>query len=715
MSIIQSIFGRRKTKAASPEPSGFIFSGFEQGRANWTPATYENYVKNGLKASDIIYACISYIADSVARAYLRFEEKRGKDRVPLEKHPLITLWDRPNPLQSQTQFIGEMVYHMFLAGDFYGWKWRASNGDVLQIWPLRPDRVAPVYGGPNLIDYWEYRIGGNKAVRIPFEDLLHIPLGFHGTKPGLGMSPMETILRQADIDMEITEVVKVFLENHGVIPGIISVDPSVNEEDRKRMEKQWANRKRQHGRTPFVNGEVKFEKIALTLQELDTSALNNITDTAICRAFRIPPILVITRLGLERATYANYQQAHEAFWSDRVDPLCDLIADVIYRDIRLEYDIDTIEPIFDKSKVLAYQAKIIKEREQSRLDFDKGLLTVNEMRSELGKAPIEGGDVRMVDFSKIAVGPDAPEYEPEPSKPTPDDQPNRNDEDDDEDDEDEAAKGRAPMIVKSRADRLHEFKRRANLRPRHADRLMPYLERAWRAEFAKEKGEVIAAIRKSTKAINESDLNALLAELGYTWTQRGQGILAPALTNAGKSGLTVALQEIGIDKTPQGSEQILAQAIQQRTILSAADIPKTTLEKVRMQLAHGIAEGFGTDKIARNIAGMMDVDSPRRARMIAHTEVMNAYNAAAQAGYKSIGVTTKEWMVTEDDVLCDYCMSMDGKTVGIDGVFVSGGDEVAVTVGEVEARLGITRDIGYPPLHPYCRCDIIPGTEEFFE
>ncbi len=92
---------------------------------------------------------------------------------------------------------------------------------------------------------------------------------------------------------------------------------------------------------------------------------------------------------------------------------------------------------------------------------------------------------------------------------------------------------------------------------------------------------------------------------------------------------------------------------------------------------------------------------------------MNAYNAASVAGYKSIGITTKEWLVTEDDATCEACIAMGNKgPIGIDEIFVPAGSDVTWTEGDVEKRLGIARDTTHPPLHPNCRCVIIPGPEE---
>jgi len=103
-----------------------------------------------------------------------------------------------------------------------------------------------------------------------------------------------------------------------------------------------------------------------------------------------------------------------------------------------------------------------------------------------------------------------------------------------------------------------------------------------------------------------------------------------------------------------------------------------------------------------------------RANMMARTGTIWSFNEGAQARYREAGVTYKQWLATEDDLTCEYCMEMDGDIVGVDGEFADAGAGVASIDPTVQSRLKIPAEFGveHPPLHPYCRCTIVPVIEE---
>jgi len=105
----------------------------------------------------------------------------------------------------------------------------------------------------------------------------------------------------------------------------------------------------------------------------------------------------------------------------------------------------------------------------------------------------------------------------------------------------------------------------------------------------------------------------------------------------------------------------------------------------------GVMNGWGSDKIAyelmHNVEGNNNMGIVR-ARMIARTETINAYNTASETRYKSNGYTRKDmvWITAFDERTCDECVGNDEKTIE--------------TIGEI------------PPVHPNCRCSIALKTEE---
>jgi|SRR5581483_4705302 len=103
-----------------------------------------------------------------------------------------------------------------------------------------------------------------------------------------------------------------------------------------------------------------------------------------------------------------------------------------------------------------------------------------------------------------------------------------------------------------------------------------------------------------------------------------------------------------------------------------------------------------------------------RADTIARTETMTAANygqvdawsAMQSAGYLPDDFAM-EWLVTDDDRLCDDCAPMDGQQVGVGGTFSQ--TEKGVLPSDREPYAG--PEVDAPPLHGNCRCTLIAGSD----
>ena len=73
----------------------------------------------------------------------------------------------------------------------------------------------------------------------------------------------------------------------------------------------------------------------------------------------------------------------------------------------------------------------------------------------------------------------------------------------------------------------------------------------------------------------------------------------------------------------------------------------------------------------------------------------------------------KEWLVTKDDRTCWACWPMQGKIVDLDKNFFNQGDSVTFGDGDSKITMKLDyEDVGAPPLHPNCRCVLVPWFAE---
>jgi len=153
----------------------------------------------------------------------------------------------------------------------------------------------------------------------------------------------------------------------------------------------------------------------------------------------------------------------------------------------------------------------------------------------------------------------------------------------------------------------------------------------------------------------------------------------------------------------------------------------TIFERVQKEIVDeaGTARGLSSSKLASMLQKELTY-TKSYSTLIARTGSIWSLNEGAEQRYISAQVESKQWWATYDELTCPYCAEMHGKIVAtqtnfIDpGGFVIGNTETKVDDdGNVifpepgkgkEIKLDIPdyMAISHPPLHPHCRCTILP-------
>ncbi len=94
-----------------------------------------------------------------------------------------------------------------------------------------------------------------------------------------------------------------------------------------------------------------------------------------------------------------------------------------------------------------------------------------------------------------------------------------------------------------------------------------------------------------------------------------------------------------------------------------------------------------------------------RAERIARTETIAASNQAALEAYRQSPVVSQKEFFAEPDA-CEFCRAFSGKVIGLETSFAALGETI---IGADGGEMSVTfTDIDTPPVHPHCRCTILP-------
>lgn len=355
-----------------------------------------SYSAAGFSRNELVYACVMEKATSLPEAPLRVYGPDGLGE-PRENHPLRELIANPNPMLTEFEMFELTVIHLDLAGIAFWEIVRDRAGRPSQLWPLRPDLVRMLRQRDGRTRYGYLMAGG-------VIDLGTDVLAFkypNPVDPLIGQPPLRPALRAVALDNEATDFVKTLLQNRAVPGVVITTQRKVDEEISNRLATKWKQKfsGSRRGEPAVLQTGMDVKVLGLDLAALEFPDLRTISESRICMAFGVPPILVGAKVGLDRSTFANYREARVSLWEETIMPLQRRISDVIVR--RLLPEVNDAQFTLprrvtvrhDTSNVLALKEseQAIWERANSALRA--GAITVNDFRRIVSLPQVEGGDV----------------------------------------------------------------------------------------------------------------------------------------------------------------------------------------------------------------------------------------------------------------------------------------------------------------------------------
>jgi len=204
-----------------------------------------------------------------------------------------------------------------------------------------------------------------------------------------------------------------------------------------------------------------------------------------------------------------------------------------------------------------------------------------------------------------------------------------------------------------------------------------------RALFAKQRDATLSRLegkrgrQSTTRAAAASSESAPAAEAIYTsdhWqdetAKMAAGLYRAVATIAG----TTAADKLGQVFSLRAPR--VAQFIAERARTFAQEITATTYKQIREQLTEGAQAGESISQLAKRIRHTFQVASDSRARTIARTEVISAYNGASDAVVRDYGpdvVGGKEWIATRDARTREDHRVADGQVRAMHEAFIVGG------------------------------------------
>ena len=394
---------------------GSMFGYFGVGSSS-TEYKYQDLANEGYKKNAIVYRCVNEISKGASS--VSYDLKAG-DQV-LETHPLISLMDRPNPMQSYSEFFNALYGFLLLSGNAYVLKVGAEGGLPRELHLLRPDRIVIKGGTSQFPDRYDYMINGRVKESYlvdqdtGFSQLKHIKL-WNPMDDFYGCSPLTAAAVEVD-QHNLASKHNINLLNNGARPsGAVIFKPkddagfavNLNETQRQQLLTDLNNRftgSGNAGRPMLLEGDFDWKEMGLSPKDMDFINLKHMSATDIALCFGVPSQLV----GVPDAqTYANVAEARLALYEETIIPHIRLIESDFNEWLVPQFD-ERLELSFDTESIPALAERKRKTYENIVSAVNAGIMTRNEAREIIGLNPIDGGDDIYINAALFPLGSESP-------------------------------------------------------------------------------------------------------------------------------------------------------------------------------------------------------------------------------------------------------------------------------------------------------------------
>lgn len=391
--------------AASTSPFTTQYDQAFGASPHWTPPEYGEYYPR----SAMVYAAIKVRQDAVARLPLRVMRRLphahdarrradSPDAAPVyhhdaptraaaepvaPDHPLQRLLDAPNPFWTRGDLWRATETHLSLWGAAFWALERDPDGAITEIWPLRPDRMRIIPDPDRYIKGFVFVGAASQLAPYIPEDIVWMRY-FNPLDEYAGLSPIAPLRLSADMGIDALRANRKLLQNDSAPGLIIETTSNPTDAEVNAFFQRWESRYQgiEKLRRPALLGAgMKAANLGFSPRDMEYIQSLRWSLEDIARVFGVPKVMIG---DLEHTTFSNFSTARRLFWEDTVAAQLALYQDAIQRYLLPHFGDPALTAQFDLSAVDALKDTEENKANRRRLYVEAGIMTVNEVRREMG-------------------------------------------------------------------------------------------------------------------------------------------------------------------------------------------------------------------------------------------------------------------------------------------------------------------------------------------
>lgn len=558
------------------------------------------------------------------------------------------------------------------------WKGRNGAGKIVELMPYDGGRfLFDITANGDINGFYQFSFKFPSSAPKFFEknDIIYGSIGFNMDTYPYGWAPLQSIEQEIEVVIQGTRYNKEYFKNNAMPNGIVTMNMSRDELERFKYSWEQQVKGKAH-KLVFHNSAADFTPMASTNKDMEWLAGQKWYMHVIFAAYGLSPADVGFFENSNRATGESQERVSV---KNAVAPYLKLIEEKINREIipeivghdKIVFEFDMRDSAEDREE----------HKEMIELLKNK-VLTVNEVRAQLGMDPVEWGDKPQESFNPFGQQREDLPFSPRREEPKP--------------------KREEPLP--------EETKKSYSPDPFEQDDSASYADflvkqfRGWEKQIFSFVDETLADEMKIDKSFGEF-LSRMLNVVNTSGFFDG---LRRAISRTYKAGVSEAEDELDMDigvtvdfdaiVTTQTNRQLDGFYINGEPWMGLKGVAKDLQKELRELIVKGITEKEGLEKVKENIKDTMvkykggtrvsGAVTEGRAMRIARTESSRMHNQGKLMSYQKSGIKgVKKWTAFIDKDTSEECQELNGQTVSLYENF----------------KLNDGREFDAPPGHCNCR------------
>ena len=656
---------------------------------DWAPLTYGEYYPRSVP----IYAAIKIRQDAIARVPLRVmrtSNRKGKVvKEPVEPmHTAQLLLDRVNPFWTRGDLWRATETYMNLWGSAYWALERGVRGEITEIWALRSDKMRIIPDPETYIKGFVYMPSATKMIPFLPEDMIWMRY-FNPMDEYAGLSPIAPLRMSADMGLDALRANRSTLINDSTPGLIIQTKTKPGDAQVKEFYLRWESRHKgvDKVKRPAILGEgMEAKNMGFSPRDMEFIQSLRWTVEDVARVYNIPKPMLH---DLERATYENIRIARRSLWEDCIVPQLMFYQERLQEMLLPHFSDKRLLVEFDTSQVEALQEDETEKANRRQIYLGSGVVTINEVRSDMGMAPVAWGD----EDPRPSQGSFSASFGPEPRYVQ---QVGRNGhrallairalaggawEDAGERAEQAFVENLDPLEqdfhglmvdlfnsqVDEMLDRLDEHRSVHPMRDDAgvvADLIVAVAEYERNVKIIRADPPDVAPTG-GLRLFDPEDWMPIFARLGQPFIERA--VVAGAVSQVTQFGLGISF-DVGAPLTQRW--------IKDRLLFWADRVNRATAGQVVEAIKAANVVGESIPQIAERLEHIREVNTRARAFTIARTEMVGAQNEGHQQAYEQAEVPGKQWFTAQDERVREAHFNAHGQIRKVREDFDVGGEKL---------------------------------------